>query len=82
MMIDRNGIGARIRVALARKDMTKSELAKTIAVTDTTVGMWAAGHIYDLSRLSTAIKIAEALDMSLDYMVFGGTDDENRRHWP
>lgn len=63
------GIAGRIgseRMALA---MTQSELAKLIGTYQPVVSMWESGN--QEPSLSSAAKLATALGVTLDYLVFG-----------
>lgn len=55
-----------IKAELARKGMTQKELAIIVGVHESTFSQWVNGNTEPL--ISQALKIAKALDSSVDYL--------------
>lgn len=69
VMID--GIAGRIEAERMALAMTQAELARLVGTHQPVVSLWESGN--QEPSLSSAAKIAKALDVTLDYLVFGST---------
>jgi DNA-binding Xre family transcriptional regulator len=68
-------MGLRIRTSMAELNLTLSDLAQNIEMHSNTLRYFLAGDGKGL-RLSTAVKLAAALNLSLDELVFGKATDK------
>lgn len=64
--------GENVALARKRKKLSQSELAKMVGTIAVTIGRYERGEIKP--SIDIASKIADALDVSLDYLV-GSTDE-------
>lgn len=60
-------IGGRIRSALYEKGMKQRDLAEKLDVPDNTVSRYVIG--YRLIRIDMLVRIADALDVSVDWLL-------------
>ena len=67
-MIDRIALGAAIRAARLKKGLTQEQLAETAEITPTHEKHIESGH--RLPSVEVLFSIAQALDLSLDNVVF------------
>ena len=65
--------GARIIEIRKEKGMSQDQLAKTLGATPTTVGRYERDEVKP--SIEMAVKIAEALDVSLDYLTGRSKND-------
>ena len=71
-MIDRIALGAAIRAARLKKGYTQEQLAELVEVTPTHEKHIESGH--RLPSVEVLFSIAQALDLSLDNIVFPGQE--------
>ena len=76
-MIDRLALGAAIRAARLKKGYTQEQLAELVEVTPTHEKHIESGH--RLPSVEVLFSIAQALDMSLDNVIFP-EQDTGREH--
>lgn len=65
----------RLKTAMTRRNMTQKELARKTITTEVTISRYVNGH--RMLKVPAIIKIAEALDVSTDYLL--GIDKSKRR---
>ena len=64
-------IGARIRARRKKLELTQEKLAEKTGLTDTYIG--AIERATSTCSIQTLVKIAEALNLSMDFLLFGTT---------
>lgn len=70
-----NVFGERLKRLLTKKDITQYELADIVQTTDATISRYITGKREP--RADTALKIADALDTTVDYL-YGRTNNPSR----
>jgi len=69
-------IGNRVRDARQRRFMTQDELAERTGIRIVTISRIENDRVESQPRLSTIRKIAEALNVSPGWLMFGETEEE------
>ena len=81
MKIDMEAVARRMRGRMGVLNVSQRELSRRSGISEYTIQHWRHGNVAR-PQLQTAADIADALDLSLDYLVFGREHGENRRRWP
>lgn len=69
-----NELGARLKEARLRRVLTQSDLAAASGVPVVTISRIENGHVAESPRQSTVRKLAGALDIEPEWLLFGGTE--------
>lgn len=75
--IDQADIGRRIRALRAARHMSQEDLAKHVGIGPPQMNRYEMGNT-NIGDLGRAVRIAAALDVSLDYLVHGIESDGTR----